>query len=275
MYCMCMYDVYVHPNLIYSFMMFYVACTFICIILYQWRCEPHKICLKTFLISFLFELLTSAMCSLRVRNSLTESSPSPFLSAAASSSSTDSLSQSSGSKAFKTSAKPSEKIEVTAWEINYEFLSPCKVVLGCTPGSPLLSQLISGDGSRSVSIELLKCLEHLLIILPCDLPVVVVFEFQLLAGPFHHHCHSWRLWALGFSRCGRNVLGRGFRCGHGHVMSHQVITMETSSSPNVVLWRRIHKYPSSTTKKCILIYPLILVLLPVLMLFLVVGASDQ
>ena len=189
------------------------------------------------------------MCSLRVRNSLTESSPSPFLSAAASSSSTDSLSQSSGSKAFKTSAKPSEKIGVTAWEINYEFLSPCKVVLGCTPRSPLLSQLISGDGSRSVSIELLKCLEHLLIILPCDLPVVVVFEFQLLAGPFHHQCHSWRLWALGFSRCGRNVLGRGFRCGHGHVMSHQVITMETSSSPNVVLWRRIHKYPPSTTKQ--------------------------
>lgn len=212
------------------------------------------------------------MCSLRVRNSLTESSPSPFLSAAASSSSTDSLSQSSGSKAFKTSAKPSEKIGVTAWEINYEFLSPCKVVLGCTPRSPLLSQLISGDGSRSVSIELLKCLEHLLIILPCDLPVVVVFEFQLLAGPFHHHCHSFGLWA--FHDAGEMSWAAGFAAGMDmscHIRSSQWKLLQ------VLTWSSEEESISTLQvplNKCILIYPLILVLLPVLMLFLVVGASD-
>ena len=180
------------------------------------------------------------MCSPRVRNSLTESSPSPFLSAAASSSSTDSLVQSSESKAFKTSAKPrwSEMGQVTASHSmsQYEFLShPCKVVLGCHPPPPVPAPLPTHLW-RWIQIR-----QHR--------------TSEMPRAPSHHialrpPCR-WGLWnpkscgtippslpllkALGFSRSGRKCLGprvwlRAWTCD-----LHQVVTMETSSSPNVVL----------------------------------------
>ena len=111
----------------------------------------------------------------RVRNSLTDSSPSPFLSAAASNSSTASLSHSSGSRVFKTSQvlqlKRSEDTH-KAWFVFVIFVLLCLAV--STAGWVMMRwqktcSIFSGTSESARTCDL-QCSHHITFSIPTAAP---------------------------------------------------------------------------------------------------------